>query len=389
MRRVIPVIYAIVFLDALLQFALVPLLPDYVRQLGLTKTQSGLIVGVYSALVLVAALPVGHLADRLGPRRLTIAGTALLALSTAAYGLADGFWTLALARAGQGISSAVSWTAGLAWLAGAAAPGRRAALLGSSMAVGSAGALLGPVLGGPLGQAFGIRAPFILFAAVAAVLAVWSALPAEARGVVAEPVSLARLVRMSAASRLLSAGVLVMVVVATVSGALETLVPLHLGADGWSATSISVALGLAGTVGVIANLVAARIYTQYGGVAIGLWALFATAVAAVLLVPASFPALAVAAVYVAAAPAISAQYAVSFPLAADGAEQTGLPNGAVLGMMNVCWGVGFTIGPAAGAAIAERSSDGVSYALCAAVCLAAMPLLRALALPTNECQEGA
>jgi len=71
------------------------------------------------------------------------------------------------------------------------------------------------------------------------------------------------------------------------------------------------------------------------------------------------------------------------------AEQAGLPNGAVLGMMNVCWGVGFTIGPAAGAAIAERSSDGVSYALCALVCLAAMPLLRALALPARECQEGA
>src|SRR5438067_2023500 len=114
MRRVIPVIYAVIFLDALLQFALVPLLPDYVRQLGLTKTQSGLIVGVYSAMVLLAALPVGHLADRVGPRRLTIAGTALLAVSTAAYGLADGFWRLALARAGQGISSAISWTAGLA-----------------------------------------------------------------------------------------------------------------------------------------------------------------------------------------------------------------------------------------------------------------------------------
>ena len=34
MRRLVPVIYAIVFLDAVLQFALVPLLPDYADELA-------------------------------------------------------------------------------------------------------------------------------------------------------------------------------------------------------------------------------------------------------------------------------------------------------------------------------------------------------------------
>jgi DHA1 family inner membrane transport protein len=320
---------------------------------------------------------------------LTIFGTALLAISTAGYGLADGFETLLLARVGQGLSSAISWTAGLAWLAGAARPEDRAKVLGASMAVGNAGALLGPVAAGPLGQHFGIRAPFIFFAGVAAVLAVWSVLPPEARGAAEDAVSLRRLVSRSARSRALAAGVLIMVVVAVVSGALETLVPLSLGGDGWSATQISVVLGLAGATGVIANLAVGRIYNRFGGISLGTVGLLGAAVASAVLVPPQLSPLALAVLYVAGAPAISAQYAVSFPLASEGAEEVGLPHGVVLGMINVCWGLGFTIGPAAGAAVAEATADGVTYALCAILSGLAVIGLRTLALSPAECQEGA
>jgi MFS family permease len=61
----------------------------------------------------------------------------------------------------------------------------------------------------------------------------------------------------------------------------------------------------------------------------------------------------------------------------------------VLGAMNVCWGFGFFVGPAAGAALAEASSDRVTYVLAALIALAALPTLRALALAPRECQEPA
>jgi DHA1 family L-arabinose/isopropyl-beta-D-thiogalactopyranoside export protein-like MFS transporter/DHA1 family inner membrane transport protein len=388
-RRLVPVIYSIIFLDAMLQFALVPLLPDYADELGLSKTQAGIVVATYSAVVLFVALPVGRLTDRIGARKLTIFGTALLAVSTAAFGLADGFETLLAARVGQGLSSAISWTAGLAWLAGAARAEERGKVLGASMAVGNAGALLGPVIAGPLGQWLGIRAPFLMFAGVATVLAVWSTMPAEARGRAQEAVSLRRLASLSKRSRPLAAGVLIMVVVAVVSGALETLVPLSLGSDHWTATEISIVLGLAGATGVIANLAVGRIYNRFGGISLGTAGLLGAAVASAVLVPPQLSALALAVLYVAGAPAISAQYAVSFPLAAEGAEEVGLPHGVVLGLINVCWGLGFTIGPAAGAAIAELTADGVTYALCAVLSLAAVPLLRSSALSGKECQQGA
>src|SRR6476661_8209960 len=129
MRRLPLIIYSIVFFDALLMFALVPLLPDYAHTLHLSKTQAGGVIGIYSAATLVMALPAGRVADRLGPRRITIAGVALMTVSTLVYAFAHSFWMLLAARGGQGTASAISWTAGLAWLSSGTPPERRGTTL--------------------------------------------------------------------------------------------------------------------------------------------------------------------------------------------------------------------------------------------------------------------
>jgi MFS family permease len=100
-------------------------------------------------------------------------------------------------------------------------------------------------------------------------------------------------------------------------------------------------------------------------------------------------AVAIAAIYIVGTPSISGQYAVAFPLAAAGADEVGLPHGMVLGAMNVCWGFGFFVGPAAGAAVAQASSDRVAYLLAALLGACALPVLRSLALVPQECQEVA
>ena len=53
----------------MLWFAVAPLLPHWEETLGLSKAQSGIVVGAYSATILVASVPAGNLADRYGPRR--------------------------------------------------------------------------------------------------------------------------------------------------------------------------------------------------------------------------------------------------------------------------------------------------------------------------------
>jgi predicted MFS family arabinose efflux permease len=388
MRRLPLVIYAIVFFDALLMFALVPLLPHYVNTLSLSKAQAGAIIGIYSAATLVFALPVGRIADRVGARRITVAGVALLAVSTLAYAFAGSFWVLLAARGGQGISSAISWTAGLAWLSSATPPERRGTAMGTAMTFGSVGAFLGPVIAGPLSGLVGPRALFVLLAGVAGLLTLWSLLPAESHAPPEHQAGLTETFRMALRSRLIACAVLIMTLVAVVSGLLETLVPLRLGVAGYSASAISLVLGLAGVGAAATQLVVGRGYDRLGGLRIAYVSIGAMVVvlAAIAIPSAAFP---VAVIYVVGTPAISGQYAIAFPLATAGADIVDLPHGIVLGAINVCWGLGFFVGPVLGAAIAQASSDRVAYLLAAGVSAAALPALRILALQPSECQEVA
>ena len=97
----------------------------------MSKTQAGIAVGAYSGAVLLGSPIVGHWSARIGARRLTIFGVALLSVATLALAEVSSFAGLFGVRVGQGLSSAVSWTAGMAWLseaspAGGARAGARA-----------------------------------------------------------------------------------------------------------------------------------------------------------------------------------------------------------------------------------------------------------------------
>src|SRR5689334_10400739 len=313
------IVYVIVFLDLVLMFAIVPLLPAYQRELGLSKTQAGLIVAAYSAAVLITSVPIGYWADRLGPHRVTVAGIGLMAVSTLGYALVSDFWALFAARAGQGLASAISWTAGLAWLSAETPVERRGQRLGTAMAFATVGALLGPVAAGPLGAAFGIRVPFVVLGGVAAAVTVLAALaPAPARAHV-EPLPLRAAVRAALRRGPLLAALVVTLLVAVVSGTLDTLVPLRLGSQGYSAAAITLVLAVSGVISVVTNRIVGRAFDRIGGIPIALVAV-AGATVGLLLLGLSDAAAAQAAVFIAVTPFITGQYAVSFPLCAQGAD---------------------------------------------------------------------
>jgi MFS family permease len=380
------VVYWVVFLDALLMFAIVPLLPAYVHDLHLSKPQAGLVVGIYSGAVLVGSVPVGYLAPRVGARRLTIFGVALLAAATFGCAFAGGFWALMAARAGQGLSSAISWTAAMAWLSEASEPGSRGRVLGAAMSFATVGTLVGPIVGGLLGGAYGLRTPFILLGIVtlALTLAVARA-PAGAEA--APPVGVATLVRAVGANRTVVAALVMMLLVATVSGTLDTLVPLRLGLDGYSAAAITLVLTAAGVLASLSNYGVGRIFDRFGGIPIAVASIVGTAaiVAALAVAPSG---LVLAALFVAATLPISGQYAVAYPLCAEGADRAGLAHANVFGLLNLIWGAGFLVGPAAGAALAQATSDGVTYLVLVALSLPVAAILRPLALSYKECQPS-
>jgi MFS transporter, DHA1 family, solute carrier family 18 (vesicular amine transporter), member 1/2 len=387
-RRFVAVILAIVFVDVFLQFAIVPLLPEFSDVAGLSKTQAGLIVAAYSGAVLLASFPVGRLADRVGPRKVTIFGVVLLTGAIILNTVASDFATLFAVRLGQGVSSAISWTAGLAWLTGSVTPEKRARALTSAMTAATLGALLGPVISGPIAQHWGLHAPYVVFAVVTAALSLAALTLPEAHGHVDEPASLREVAEIVRGGGMLSAALIVILIVAVVSGVIETLIPLALGQEGYSAVVISAVLAATGLLAVLTNTAVGTVYNRFGGVAIGVAAAATASLGCVLMsIPAG--AAAVAVIYVVFSPAITAQYAVCFPLATEGADRTGLTHGVVMGATNVVWGLGFLVGPAAGAAVAEATSDRVSYLAAAAISLAGAAWLRSLALSPVECQDGA
>src|SRR5207247_5859454 len=145
----------------------------YVDEFHLGKAGAGVLQAMYPAGALVAGIPGGIAAARLGVKPTVLIGLSLLALTTVAFGLADSVWTLDLARFLQGVSSAFSWTGGLAWLVTAAPAGSRGRLIGSAFGAAIAGALFGPVLGAiasytGTGPAFGAVAVLALVLAAAA-----------------------------------------------------------------------------------------------------------------------------------------------------------------------------------------------------------------------------
>lgn len=136
-------------------------LPVIQRQIGGSVAGLQWIVDAYTLAFAAVMLTAGHAADRLGGRRIFLAGLAIFAAGSAASALAPALPVLIAARAVQGLGAAALLPCSLALIVhqfhGAAA---RARALGLWGAMGSAGVALGPVAGGALVDSIGWRAIF-------------------------------------------------------------------------------------------------------------------------------------------------------------------------------------------------------------------------------------
>src|SRR5262245_4741674 len=146
-RRLFVLVAAVILLDTMFYAAITPLLPGYADDLGLSKTSAGVLSAAYAAGTLLAALPSGWLAARIGFRSAMVAGLTRIGTSSVVFAFANSVVLLDLARLAEGIGGACAWTGGLAWLIAAAPDGRRGEVIGSALAAAIFGILLGPVIG--------------------------------------------------------------------------------------------------------------------------------------------------------------------------------------------------------------------------------------------------
>ena len=74
MRRLLILASTMVFFDVAFYAAIAPLLPDYVADFHLSKAEAGILAAAYAAGTLLASLPAGFVATRMGPRRTSARG---------------------------------------------------------------------------------------------------------------------------------------------------------------------------------------------------------------------------------------------------------------------------------------------------------------------------
>jgi len=157
-------------IDAMGIGLILPVLPDLIRETsGANLAHAAIWGGVLSTSFAVMQFlfgPVmGALSDRYGRRPVLLISLAVMAADYIVMAVAGSIWLLLAARIVGGMAAATQATAN-AYIADISKPEEKAARFGLVGAAFGIGFVLGPLIGGLLGE-FGTRAPFVAAAALA------------------------------------------------------------------------------------------------------------------------------------------------------------------------------------------------------------------------------
>lgn len=170
-RAALAFIFVTAVLDIVAMGIVIPVLPGLIEQFVGSNARAGVINGVFIALwagmQFVASPIIGSLSDQYGRRPVILLSCAGLAADYVLMAVAPDLWWLAVGRIVAGITSS-SFTTIYAYMADITPPEQRARAYGLIGAAFSGGFVLGPVMGGFLGE-FGPRAPFWVAAALSGV----------------------------------------------------------------------------------------------------------------------------------------------------------------------------------------------------------------------------
>jgi len=151
-------------------------IPNIITRLSASLDDVLWVLNSYALVLAVLVITCGRLGDRLGPRAMFIAGTAVFTAASAACGLAPGAGWLIAFRTVQGVGAAMLMPQTLAMVTIVFPAERRGAAFGVWGAVTALATIAGPVLGGLLVTAFDWR--WIFFINLPIGLAVLAATPA-------------------------------------------------------------------------------------------------------------------------------------------------------------------------------------------------------------------
>ena len=162
MNRPLVVIYAAIGLDAIgigMIFAILPRLLEEVTHTQHIAPYIGIMAALYTVMQFIFAPVLGALSDNLGRRPVLLISLAGAAINYVVMAFAPQIWMLMLGRAIAGLTSA-NVSVATAYITDISPEDKRARRFGLSNAMFGVGFIIGPVLGGLLGDTW-LRLPFV------------------------------------------------------------------------------------------------------------------------------------------------------------------------------------------------------------------------------------
>ena len=174
MRNRLPLIFILVtvVIDAMGIGLIMPVMPDLIREVGggslaQAAIWGGILATAFAVMQFLFGPLIGNLSDRFGRRPVLLIALLVMSADYLVMAVAGTIWLLLIGRLVGGITAATQPVAN-AYIADISAPEEKAARFGLVGAAFGIGFVLGPLIGGVLGE-FGTRAPFYAAAALALV----------------------------------------------------------------------------------------------------------------------------------------------------------------------------------------------------------------------------
>lgn len=171
-RRAFTFILVTLMLDAMGIGLILPVMPDLITEvsggtIGAAAVWGGILATTFAVMQFLFSPVLGSLSDRFGRRPVLLISLLVMTIDYLVMAVAGSLWLLFVTRVIGGITAATQSTAA-AFIADISSPEEKSANFGLIGAAFGLGFVLGPVIGGLLGE-FGTRAPFYAAAALGAV----------------------------------------------------------------------------------------------------------------------------------------------------------------------------------------------------------------------------
>ncbi len=346
-----------------------PVIPLYLDQRGLSPVHVGGVIGAMSLALIVSEVLALGVSSRVGRRLAVITGLAGSAVMFAWFPLAATLAGLYLTRLALGAVRGVLWPVLFAEVAESGPPDRRPALFALFWLYFGVGQLLGPALGGELGERISLSAPF--FAAGLASLLTIAAVGAVRPVRDDSPNPLGSYVVLLRHAPAVTRAWLLTICNTIVFGIFTTFLPLHAAAKGLTAGEIGLIFTGGGVAFIITQALLGRVTEQIPAERLLVPSYLARGIG-VGIMPflASFPALF-------AVNFLTAILSASIPLALMTRITARAPREhlvAAMGGMNAAADLGFFVGPVVGGILAGWGVQW-AFAMVPAVTLLAVGLL--------------